>query len=219
MDPKYSIIVPAHNSAGFIQKCLNSIEDQVFDRSMYELIVVCDRCTDDTYKVAMQHADKVVTADWGSDGSRQEGIDVASGEWILFLDDDDWFLHEYALALIDAELSDKIDVLCYGFIFKGVGYAAPIRIVNGTESLWPAVWCKCYRREFIKDIRFNNIIPTPDGNAADIDWTRRVFEKIPIFRTLNQPLYYYNYLRPGSQTVEKVKINDSKTVSLTGSRP
>lgn len=208
MIPKYSIIVPAHNSASFIQKCLNSIEDQVFSRSYYELIIVCDRCEDDTYKVALQYADRVVTSDWGSDGSRQEGIDVAIGDYILFLDDDDWFLHEYALQLVDDAVGNigALDILMFGFIFKGVGYAKPLRIINDSEHIWPAVWNKCYRRAFIKDIRFNNIQPTPDGNAADIDWTRRVFAAKPVVSTLDHPIYYYNYLRPGSQTVTKVKI-------------
>lgn len=200
---KYSIIIPAHNSAAFIEKCLNSIEDQVFDRSKYELIIVCDACEDDTYKVALQYADKVLTTNFGNDGPpRQAGVDAASGDWILFLDDDDWWLHEYVLQAIDEALSysENIDVLCFGFIFKGKGIAHPLRFTGGAQNLWPAVWNKCYRRAFIQDVKFRSLKPTPDGEAPDIDWTRRVIEKDPRINFLDMPLYYYVYNRPGSQT-------------------
>lgn len=211
MKPKYSIIVPAHNSAGFIAKCLNSIEDQVFDPEMFELIVVCDRCEDDTYKVAMQYADKVITSDWGSDGSRQEGIDIARGDWILFLDDDDWWMHEYVLSMIDDVVDPDTDMILFGFIWRRVGYSEPIRqslAFPDRKIYWPSVWNKCYRKDFIKDVRFNNIQPTPDGMAADIDWTSRLIQKPHSFKILDQPLYYYNYMREGSQTATKVKIDD-----------
>ena len=213
-NPKYSIIVPAHNSYNFLAKCLNSIEDQIFDRSKYELIVVCDACTDDTYTVASFYADKILTTNFGNDGgSRQAGIDASSGDWILFLDDDDWWMHEYVLELIDISTNDSTDMICFGFIFKGRGYARPIRHDGESDIFWPSVWNKCYRKDFIKDIRFNNIQPTPDGNAADIDWTSRLLQKPFSYKVIDQPLYYYNYLRPGSQTVEKVKQNERQTDS------
>lgn len=200
--PKYSIIIPAHNSEAFIHKALKSVKDQVFKD--YELIVVCDRCNDFTAGIAGYYADKIIETDWGNDGSRQSGIDVAEGEFVLFMDDDDHWLHEYVITQIDEAIGyHASDILMFGFIFKTIGYAPPVRPGGG---IWPAVWNKCYRREFIKDIRFNSIVPTPDGNAADIDWTRRVIAQNPTFKILNMPLLYYNYLRPGSQTVTKVKI-------------
>lgn len=200
---KYSIIVPAHNSINFIDKCLQSVTNQHFRD--FELIVVCDACTDDTWKVAMQYADNVLFTNFGNDGPpRQAGVFAARGEWILFLDDDDWWMHEYVLDMIDASLTDDIDVLCFGFIFKGRGYAEPVRHKNGARIFWPSVWNKCYRRSFIEDIHFRNITPTPAGDAADIDWTSRLIEKDFKFGELNQALYYYNYLRPGSQSDTKV---------------
>ena len=50
-NPFFSVIVPAHNSAEFIRKGLESIKNQEFDD--YELTVVCDACTDDTAEVAI----------------------------------------------------------------------------------------------------------------------------------------------------------------------
>ena len=200
--PKYSIIVPVHNSATFMQKCLESVTSQTYRD--FELIVVCDACTDDSWRVAMEYADQVLTTNFGNDGPpRSAGLDVARGDWILFLDDDDWWMHEYTLDIIDTALGNELgfDILLFGFIFRTRGYASPIR-QNG--SIWPAVWNKCYRRYFIKDTPFRNIQPTPDGDAPDIDWTRRILMLGPRLATLDMPLYYYNYGRAGSQTVEKV---------------
>ena len=101
--PFFSVIVPAHNAAGFIKKTLQSVKMQDFKD--YELIVVCDRCTDNTYDIAQAYADKMIRTDFGMDGlARNAGIDAAEGEWILFLDDDDWWIHEYVLEEIHKEI-------------------------------------------------------------------------------------------------------------------
>lgn len=202
---KYSIIVPVHNSAGFVTKCLESIRMQTF--TDYELIVVCDRCQDNTEEVVRPYADKLLFSDHGNDGGpRQDGIDAAEGEWILFLDDDDYWLHDYVLDIIGKSLNDNIDVLCFGFIFSGFGYARPLRHSNGKVIYWPSVWNKCYRRSFIADTKFNSFEPHGD-EAPDIDWTQRLLAKPFNAAVLDQPLYYYNYMRKGSQTDTKVNVN------------
>ena len=72
--PKYSIIVPVHNSATFMQKCLESVTSQTYRD--FELIVVCDACTDDSWRVAMEYADNVLFTDFGNDGPpRSAGLD------------------------------------------------------------------------------------------------------------------------------------------------
>lgn len=191
----FSIIIPAHNAADHIEKALMSIWEQTFKD--WELIVVCDRCSDNTAEVAEEYgADKVIRVDFGNDGlTRNAGLAAASGDWVLFMDDDDWFLHEFALREIHSNLDDNIDVLLFGFVFKHIGVAHPLR--EG-DHIWPAVWNKCYRREYIKDLKFRNI-----KYESDLDWTQRLFKMGPNFRTLDEPLYYYNYLRPGSLSVQK----------------
>lgn len=207
--PKFSIIVPAHNSAAFIRKCLESVTMQHFKD--YELIVVCDNCEDDTWKIAAEYADIVTSKNYGNDGlARQAGINQAHGEWVLFLDDDDWWLHEHVLDLINESLADNIDILCFGFIFKDKGYARPIRFQSGARVFWPSVWNKCYRRSFIEDVPFHRVDPTPDGQAADIEWTTRLIEKDFRFGELDQALYYYDFMRKGSQTDTKVFRNGEK---------
>ena len=60
---RFSIIIPAFNSASYIKRALDSIKEQTFED--YELIVVCDSCIDNTKEIAEQYADKVydITAD------------------------------------------------------------------------------------------------------------------------------------------------------------
>ena len=51
-EPFFSVVVPAHNAAGFIGKCLDSVRQQTW--TQYELIVVCDACTDNTAQICLE---------------------------------------------------------------------------------------------------------------------------------------------------------------------
>ena len=190
-EPFFSVIVPAHNAAGFIGKCLDSVRQQTW--TQYELIVVCDACTDDTAQICREkyHA-KVIETNYGLDGlARNAGIDAAQGDWVLFLDHDDWWQHEYVLQMLADEISrkwvDDIDVIMFGFIWKGRNY------IFQDHQRYVAVWSKCWRRTFIGDTRFP---ATPYW--SDVDFDKQMFAKNPIYDSFNQILYYYNYLAPGS---------------------
>ena len=188
---KFSIIIPAYNAENHIRKALDSIKSQTF--TDYELIVVCDSCTDRTVEIAKEYTDKVETVDYHQDGfTRNKGIDVAQGDWLLFMDDDDWWLHEYVLEQLNQKLTENpnIDILCFSFIFKGWKYASP-RGNNGCR--WLAAWNKCWRREFVGNARFSDVY-----SKSDVDFDRRVFARRPKVLDWDMPMYYYNYLREGS---------------------
>ena len=189
--PFFSVIVPAHNSSGYITKGLASIRAQTF--TDYELIVVCDRCTDFTERLAKQFLpDKMITTDFGMDGlARNAGIDAAEGYWLLFMDDDDWFLHEYVFQqLHDVAIDTDADMLVFDFIWKGRGYHR--NEVGGSNI---AVWSKCWRRSFVGDTRFPAIPFTSDAPFMD-----EIIRKRPQAVWLKVPMYYYNFMRKGSQT-------------------
>ena len=188
---RFSIIIPAHNAEGHISNALESIKEQSFKD--YELIVVCDSCKDKTADMAREAGAIVEEVDFGNDGlSRSRGLDLARGEWVLFMDDDDWWLHEFVLWQINSRLSDDIDVLAFSFIFSGLKYADPYG--NG-GNLWPAVWNKCWRRSFIGDTRFPNV-----HMISDAYFHTEMMGKGPRIATWDMPMYFYNYLRPGSQS-------------------
>ena len=144
--PRFSIIIPTHDARNYIESALKSVRHQVFDD--YELIVVCDSCSDDTEILARDYDAKIINISAHCDGpARSAGLDVAQGEYVLFMDDDDWWLHEFVLTQLDEKLreSDEPDVLCFSFIFKGWKYASP-RGNNGNH--WIACWNKCWKNTF-----------------------------------------------------------------------
>lgn len=193
---KFSIIIPAHNSQDFIETALGSVVEQCF--TDYELIVVCDACTDRTKKIAEFYADKVLEVDYHNDGlTRNAGMDVAEGDWILFMDDDDRWLHEYVLTILDKACRYNADVVAFGFIFKSRGPVGPL--MDGAH-LWPNVWSKAWRREYVQQFRFKNIPMESDLHfCADALPGARV-------RLVDGQLYLYNYMRPGSQTELKNRM-------------
>ena len=190
-EPFFSVIVPAHNAEGFIRKCMDSIRSQTYTR--YELIVVCDNCQDNTAKICREeYRAKVIETEFGLDGlARNAGIDVATGDWVLFLDHDDWWLHECVLQMLADEISrtwaDDIDVIMFNFIWKGKGYYRQV------YERYIAVWSKCWRRSFIGDTRF-----TDKPYWSDVGFNHEMFSKNPIYDSYDHELYYYNYLMPGS---------------------
>lgn len=189
--PRFSVIVPAHNAAKFIRKGLDSIRHQTFEN--YELIIICDACEDNTVEIAREYSDIVIEVNNKRLGPTwNTGLDIAQGEWILFMDDDDWFLHEYVFQLIDSEVGkENEDVLLLSFIWKNEGYTT-----QSVDHYWNAVWCKVWRREFVGDTRADETISV----AVDKSFTDRVMSKHPALRAKDIPIYYYNYMRKGSIT-------------------
>lgn len=191
--PFFSVIIPAHNSAEYIEKGLESIRDQSFKD--YELIVVCDKCTDNTAQVVEEYKpEKLIKTEYGLDGmARNAGIDAAEGEYLLFMDDDDWFLHEYVFEQLHAAIMQEkakgvtVDIIMFSFIWKGRGYCSQ---VSGHRI---AVWSKCWRREHVGDTRFPAV-----PHWSDVDFDNAMFAKDGHIGVWDMPMYYYNYLRPGS---------------------
>lgn len=188
--PKFSIIIPAHNAEEHGLRAFNSIKNQTF--TDYECIVVCDACQDMTFDVAKAFGFHAVITDFGNDGlARSKGLDMARGEWVLFMDDDDWWLHEYVLEMLADRLNDlECDVLCFSFIWKHMGYAHPL---GNRGWPWPAVWNKVWRREFIGSTRFPNVY-----SVSDSYFHKDMMGKNPRLAIWDMPFYYYNYLRIGS---------------------
>ena len=190
---RFSIIIPAFNAEDHIRKALDSIKQQVF--TDYELIVVCDSCTDNTEGIARSYGARTEAVNYHCDGpTRSRGIDLAQGEYILFMDDDDWWLHEYVLTQIDEKLrqENEPDILCFSFIFKSWMYAKPTRPDGGH---WIAVWNKAWKRTSIGNTRFPNV-----PLKSDVGFNSSMLAKNLRIVDWDMPMYYYNWLRKGSQS-------------------
>ena len=186
--PFFSVIVPIHSEPKIIRKGLQSIMDQ--ESTLFESIFVCDNCTEETIECAKGFLpSKMIGSNYGRAGlARNMGMDIATGDWILFIDDDDWYLPG-AFGMIAEELKHQpnIDILAYGFEWKGMGYA-----MQSQKRIYPAVWNKAWRREFIGEERFPDWIYTDDLGFARKMHPRARFGFLPAV------LYHYEFMRPGS---------------------
>lgn len=199
LHPKFNIIIPAHNSEDYITNALRSIAVQTYTN--FDTIVVCDSCTDHTAEIADDYGCIVDTVNFGCDGpTRSRGLDLATADWILFMDDDDWWVRRDVLEILAGVIdSGTVDFDILAFAFEWPNYRiAPPRGNNG--FYWPAVWTKCWNREFIGDTRFPNI-----PMESDYGFWKAIVEKRPRVSDMNVVLYHYNYMRKGSQTERNAK--------------
>ena len=86
-----TVIIPAYNCEGYIRHCLDSLLSQT--GASLEIIVINDGSTDGTYKVLEEYSDRITvqtTDNGGSSSARNKGIEMATGDYIMFIDADDW---------------------------------------------------------------------------------------------------------------------------------
>ena len=113
---KISIITPVYNVSKYLPECITSVLNQAYQD--YEMILIDDYSTDDSRKVMQEFSDqdsRIKTIynekNMGVAKSRNKGIQLAVGEYIYFLDSDD-FLTPDALSLMANEISiNSVDVL------------------------------------------------------------------------------------------------------------
>ena len=96
---KVSVIVPVYNGKKYINKCVNSILRQTFKD--IEIILVEDGSTDNTLDILKEYEKRfsnvkvIESSNLGAGGARNMGLDASHGEYILFVDADDFFKRRY----------------------------------------------------------------------------------------------------------------------------
>lgn len=191
--PFFSVIIPTHNGAYRINTAIESCLEQSFRD--FEAIVICDSCTDDTADVVKQYTARdervtMHTTDVHRDGlARNVGLLFARGQYILFLDDDDWWLHEFVFQQMHDMLKDSYaDVLNFGVVWRHVGVRA-----DPPGVFIPMVAGHCWLRTFIGDSRFDDA-----EFSSDTHFLGEMIRKKPVGLWSAMPMYYYNFDRPGS---------------------
>ena len=102
--PKVSIIVPVYNTEEYLSECIESILDQSF--TDFELLLINDGSIDKSGKICDEYAKKdsrivvIHKENGGVSSARNKGIEIAQGEWISFIDADDWITPLYLSDLI-----------------------------------------------------------------------------------------------------------------------
>ena len=112
---KFSVIIPVYNVEAYLIECLNSVLDQTFED--WEAICVNDGSTDNSVAILAEYGHKdsrfkiFSQSNGGLSAARNTGLKTATGEYVLFLDSDDW-LEGDALEKVSESLTDE-DLLCF----------------------------------------------------------------------------------------------------------
>ena len=193
---KFSVIIPCYHSEEFISKAIKSVQEQSFKD--YELIVLCESWDKATIEAVKECGITPYIDDYGSSGAaRNAGISIAEGEYILFLDSDDWYLHSECFTMLNQFLRLAVDALSFAFIFGKLGYT-PTRGNNG--AMYPNVWSRVWRKVFLD----KNNIRFPDTSVdEDVVFVQKAFEAKPHHTMTDIPFVYYTYPREGSRMSEK----------------
>lgn len=229
MKPRLSIIVPVYNVEQYLRKCVDSILNQTFKE--FELILVDDGSTDGSSRICDDYKEKddricvLHKENGGVSDARNYGIDHSNGEYIAFVDSDDWIDDGMYESMMSAIVENDADIAVCGHrvvtadgqIEETVVFEEPILLTGAEatieilkdERMPSFAWNKLYKKRLFKDIRFPK-----ERIYEDTAVIYRYFDMAKRVYVLNR--VYYNYLRrPGSlclsQTNEKAvkRIHDN----------
>lgn len=207
-----SIIIPVYNVESFVRKCLDSVLYPDLDN--YEVITVNDGCTDSSPAILEEYCNRypeifrIITKHNGGLGSaRNAGIEAALGEYLAFLDSDDWFSESAVPAMLDLCSHNNFDICIFDFravnetgktieIVKGANISGTFSLCSNPDILLCRMnaWNKLYRRTLFT----SNTIHYPDRAwYEDVYTTPKLYTKAETI--LYKPSIWYNYLlREGS---------------------
>lgn len=121
---KLSIIVPVYNVEAYVEKCLKSCLLQDFPHNRYEIIVIIDGATDNSKKVVEEIAakDSIVHVYYqenkGLSITRNRGVALATGDYVWFVDSDDWIDENCLSDIISKMDTTQCDVMCQTKMYK-----------------------------------------------------------------------------------------------------
>lgn len=212
-DIKFSLIVPVYNVQQYLRRCLDSLASQNYEN--YEVICINDGSTDNSESILNEYARrygfKIITQEnQGLGGARNTGIEHANGDYIWFIDSDDWIASS-ALSRISDVINSKnspkvvmVDLIKIyddgrkqvASVTRGFKPGESLSCMSHTrhlllyEGLYASV-SKIFSAEIIKNFRFSK------GFYEDIPLiTLFAKDDFPIVH-LEGEIYYY-YQRPGS---------------------
>lgn len=227
---KLSFIVPVYNVEKYLAKCLDSI--LVDNQFTGQVICVNDGSTDGSAAILEEYAKKyqnvniVTQQNAGLSAARNAGLKAAKGEYVCFLDSDDYWEPKVLGGLLEQIEHDNLDVLRFkyqnvnekyevfnpnkGDPYKGNDYTDSV--TDGVSFLNSRFGTACYAVMFIVRRKLlNDCIFTEGIYYEDVDWTPRMLSRAN--RVASADTIVYNYLiRKGSITKAVVQSKKKKAM-------
>lgn len=215
-----SIIVPCYKVDMYLDECISSIVNQTYKN--LEIILVNDGSPDRCPIICEEWSKKdsrikvIHKKNGGLSSARNAGLDIARGEYVSFIDSDDFIDDTFIEFLYMNLIENKVDISCCGYYhyfnknlkeirhFKNIQLlmdsCEAIKIMNTIGYFGVGSWNKLYKRELFNNIRF------PIGKLSE-DWfiLYKLIHKSNKIHYDSQPKYYYRQ-RAGSIT-RNIKIN------------
>lgn len=208
---KFSIIVPVYNVEKYLAKCLDSLINQTYTN--IEIICINDGSTDNSLHILKNYAQKdrriivINQENQGVSAARNKGLEVATGDYVFFIDADDWINLKTCEIINEKILQYKnLDIIQYQHIINNLDgkehfitnryhIEACVKSFQDLEKLIinsSVVYCwdKVYNLEFLKN---NNIIfPVNIKAFEDYIFIAMIYKYNPRVLVINEHLYTYN---------------------------
>ena len=220
--PSISIIVPVYNVEPYLRRCVNSIINQTYKN--LDIILVDDGSTDHSGEICDEYAAKdnrikvIHRENGGLSAARNTGLSISKGEYVYFVDSDDYIEIETCEIALNCAIKHQADIVCFGyreiypsgqvktFVMGSSGIMKKPAIIGalvlGERGLRDYVWNKMFSKRLFENIRF------PVGRTfEDIFVMHRLFDCAYTIYIIPNILYNYNR-RDGSITTGDVKLHD-----------
>ena len=218
--PKVSVIIPVYNTAEFLPKCLDSVVGQTLQN--IEIICIDDGSTDNSLEILREYEQKdsrvkvITKPNQGCWTARNAGLEIATGEYVAFVDSDDYLeLDAYETAYNAANAHD-IDILYFGYYKdeKPRKYPAKIVAVQSNTDFrkfhrFVFVWNRLYKNSMLKEsgVKFENMTILEDFcfDYMVLPWAKKL-------ESINNIFYHYN--RENMSSVTHVTKNKERSFKL-----
>lgn len=192
-DPDVSVIVPVYNLERFILPLLVSLKEQRLGRFTAEYIFVLNNCTDKSEQIIRSSGlpCKILTCtEQGCGPARNVGLREARGEYIWFMDGDDWLVSTEAIkAVLSRAKRDNLNILRIPFVSNSFNM-----------NYFSMVWQYLIKRSFLKGFVFPSYQPAEDDYFMALVLHKAGYDQHTYLGMprMDRAYYYYNYLREGS---------------------
>lgn len=233
---KLSVIIPVYNVESYLEKCVNSVISQ--NISNIEIILVNDGSTDsspsicETFSKMYDYVKVIHKKNGGLSSARNEGIRSANGEYLMFLDSDDWWNKNVSVsAILNCLFEDSgCEMVLFNILnyYENDGYYKRVENFNfnkiptnnlenyysfllNSGNLQVSACTKILLKSFI----LNNELFFKEGiKGEDNEWMIRLLRSVQKIKVIDEDLYIYRKQRKGSitNTINSKSIFDLLTI-------